>query len=130
VFSISTTWLPCDSTRVTLSATRQIYNSAAPTAQDYVDTSINAMIRDRVCKQLYLTVIGGYEHVKYFNAIDLPMPIPTLSADYYYIQPSADILLTRYWSLGGYYLRRQNSGSVSTVDFFANEVGVRSVIKF
>jgi hypothetical protein len=75
-------------------------------------------------------VIGGYEHVEYFNAIDLPIPIPTLSADYYYIQPSADILLTRYWSLGGYYLRRQNSGSVSTVDFFSNEVGVRTVIKF
>jgi len=130
VFSISTTWLPCDSTRVTLSATRQIYNSAAPTAQDYVDTSVNAMIRDRVCKQLYLTVIGGYEHVQYFNAIDLPMPLPTLSDDYYYIQPSADILLTRYWSLGGYYLRRQNSGTVSTVDFYSNEVGVRTVIKF
>ena len=130
VFALSATYLPCDSTRIALSASRQIYNSAAATAQDYVDTSVSGMIRERVCKQLYLTLLGGYEHVEYFNAIDLPMPLPTLRADYFYVQPSADILLTRYWSFGGYYLRRQNSGSISIVDFYSNEVGVRTTIKF
>jgi hypothetical protein len=130
VFALSATYLPCDSTRIVLSATRQIYNSAALTAQDYVDTSVNGMIRERVCKQLYLTLLGGYEHVDYLNAIDLPMPLPTLRADYFYVQPSADILLTRFWSFGAYYLRRQNSGSISTVDFYSNEAGVRTTIKF
>ena len=130
VFAISATYSPCDSTKIVLSATRQIYNSAALTAQDYVDTSVNGMIHQRVCKQLYLNLLGGYEHVHYFNAIDLPMPLPTLRADYFYVQPSADILLTRYWSFGGYYLRRQNSGSISTVDFYSNEFGVRTTIKF
>lgn len=62
------------------------------------------------------------------NAIDLPLP--TLRDDYFYVQPSADILLTRYWSFGGYYLRRQNSGSISKVDFYSNEAGVRTTIKF
>jgi len=60
----------------------------------------------------------------------LQMPLPTLRDDYFYVQPSADILLTRYWSFGGYYLRRQNSGSISTVDFSSNEAGVRTTIKF
>ncbi len=130
VFAISATYLPCDSTKIVLNATRQIYNSAARTAQDYVDTNVSGMIRERVCKQLYLTLLGGYEHVEYFNAIDLPMPLPTLRDDYFYVQPSADILLTRYWSFGGYYLRRQNSASISTVDFYSNEAGVRTTIKF
>ena len=130
VFSISAAFQPWDSTRIVLSATRQIYNSAALTAQDYVDTAVNGLIRQRVCQQLYLAVLGGYEHVQYFNAIDLPMPLPTLRADYYYVQPSADILLTRFWSVGGYYLRRQNSGSISTVDFYSNEYGFRTTIKF
>jgi hypothetical protein len=130
VFALSATYLPCDSTRIALTASRQIYNSAAATAQDYVDTSVSGMIRERVCKQLYLTLLGGYEHVEYFNAIDLPMPLPTLRSDYFYVQPSADILLTRYWSFGGYYLRRQNSGSISIVDFYSNEVGLRTTIKF
>jgi len=130
VFAISASYLPCDSTKLVLTASRQIYNSAAATAQDYVDTSVGGMIRERICKQLYLTLLGGFEHVAYFNAIDLPMPLPTLRADYFYVQPSADILLTRYWSFGGYYLRRQNSGSISTVDFYSNEVGVRTTVKF
>ena len=130
VFAISATYLPCDSTRIVLSATRQIYNSAALTAQDYVDTNVNGMIHQRVCKQFYLNLLGGFEHVEYFNAIDLPLPLPTLRADYFYVQPSADILLTRYWSFGGYYLRRQNSGSVSAVDFYSNEAGLRTTIKF
>jgi len=30
----------------------------------------------------------------------------------------------------GFYLRRQNSGSVPSVDFHSNEVGVRTTIKF
>ena len=130
VFAISATSMPCDSTKIVLNATRQIYNSAARTAQDYVDTNVSGMIRARVCKQLYLTLLGGYEHVEYFNTIDLPIPLPTLRDDYFYVQPSADILLTRYWSFGGYYLRRQNSGSISTVDFYSNEAGVRTTIKF
>lgn len=130
VFAISATYSPSDSTKLVLAASRQIYNSAAATAQDYVDTSVGGMIRQRVCKQLYLALLAGYEHVEYFNAIDLPMPLPTLRADYFYVQPSADILLTRYWSFGGYYLRRQNSGSISIVDFYSNEFGLRTTIKF
>jgi len=130
VSAISATYMPCDSTKIVLNATRQIYNSAARTAQDYVDTNVSGMIRERACKQSYLTLLGGYEHVEYFNTIDLPIPLPTLRDDYFYVQPSADILLTRYWSFGGYYLRRQNSGSISTVDFYSNEAGVRTTIKF
>ncbi len=130
VFVISAVYAPCESTKIALTANREIYNSAAATAQDYVDTSVNGLIRERICKQLYLTLIGGYEHVEYFNAIDLPMPLPTLRDDYFYVQPSADIVLTRFWLFGGYYLRRENSGSVSTVDFYSNEFGLRTTIKF
>ena len=130
VFSISASWLPCDSTRIIFGATRQILNSAAQTAQDYVDTNLSITVRERLSRRLYFIVLGGYEHVDYFNTIDSTMPLPTLSDDYFYVQPSIDILLTRFWSLGGYYLRRQNSGSVSMVDFYSNEYGVRTSIKF
>src|SRR5690242_8018957 len=130
VFSISASWLPIDSTRFIFGATRQIYNSAAQTAQDYVDTNLSGTIRQRICQQLYFIVVGGYEHVEYFNAIDTPTPLPELKDDYFYVQPSVDVLLTSFWSIGGYYLRRQNSGSISTVDFYSNEYGARMSIKF
>jgi hypothetical protein len=130
VFAISASWLPWDSTRIIFGATREIYNSAAQTAQDYVDTNLSVTIRERLCEQLYFIVLGGYEHVDYFNTIDSRMPLTTLSDDYYYVQPSVDLLLTRFWSVGGYYLRRQNSGSISTVGFYSNEYGIRTSIKF
>ena len=130
VFVVSAVYSPCESTKIALTANREIYNSAAATAQDYVDTSVNGVIRERIYKPLYLTLIGGYEHVEYFNAIDLPMPLPTLRDDYFYVQPAVDVVLTRFWLFGGYYVRRQNSGSVSTVGFQSNEFGVRTTIKF
>jgi hypothetical protein len=130
VFAISAAWAPDENVKVGLTATRQIFNSAAATAQDYVDTSLNGILRMHICKPLYFTALGGYEHVEYFNTIDLPMPLTTLRDDYFYIQPAADIVLTRWWIIGGYYLRRQNTGSVSTVDFHSNEFGVRTTIKF
>ena len=130
VFLISTGWAPDENLKIGISATRQIFNSAARTAQDYVDTSINGLLREHICKPLYFTLLGGYERVEYFNAIDQPVPLLTLRDDYFYVQPSADIVLTRYWVLGAYYLRRQNTGSVSTVDFHSNEFGVRTTIKF
>lgn len=144
VFSISATWLPFDSTRFIFGATRQIYNSAGRipvidkttgtvvtiTGQDYVDTNLSGTLRERICRQLYFIVAAGYEHVEYFNTIDLPNPPLELQDDYYYVQPSVDLLLTPYWSLGGYYLRRENSGSIPTVGFFSNEYGVRMSIKF
>src|SRR5947209_7587557 len=130
VFSISASWLPVDSTRIIFGATRQIFNSAAQTAQDYVDTNVSGTIRERICEQLYFIVVGGYEHVEYFNAIDTRMPLPELKDDYFYVQPSVDVLLTSFWSLGGYYLRRENFGSISTVGFYSNEYGARMSIKF
>src|SRR5215471_1478346 len=130
VFLISTGWAPDENLKIGISATRQIFNSAARTAQDYVDTSINGLLREHICELLYFTLLGGYERVEYFNAIDQPMPPLTLRDDYFYVQPSADVVLTRYWVLGAYYLRRQNTGSVSTVDFHSNEFGVRTTIKF
>ena len=130
VFLISSSWAPDENLKISATASRQIFNSAAATAQDYVDTSFNGLLREHIFKPVYVTVLGGWEHVEYFNAIDAPMPLPTLTTDYFYWQPSLDIVFTRWWIFGGYYLRRQNTGSVETVDFKSNEFGVRTTIKF
>ena len=131
VFQISASMLPWDSTRIIFAASREIYNSAAAlVAQDYVESTVTGTIRERVCQQLYLSLIGGYSHLDYFNTIDRPFSPPTLSDDYFFIQPAVDVLLTRYWSIGAYYLRRENSASISTADFASNQYGGRMSIKF
>jgi hypothetical protein len=130
VFLVSSVWAPDDNIKVAVTASRQIFNSAAASAQDYVDTSLNGMLRAHICRPVYFTLLGGWEHVEYFNAIDVPVPLPTLTTDYVYIQPALDLVFTRWWVLGGYYLRRHNTGSVLTVEFHSNEFGVRTTIKF
>jgi hypothetical protein len=129
VLSMSAIYSPNEATRIVFGASRQIYNSAAATAQDYVDTTASGSIREHVCKPLYLGVSAGYEHVNYFNASSAS-PFITISDDYFYVQPSADIVLTRFWSIGGYYLRRQNDASLSSSSFYSNEAGVRTSLKF
>lgn len=130
VFQIAATMLPWDHTRVILSASRQIYNSAAAlVAQDYIETTVTGTIRERVCKQLYLSLVGGYSHLDYFNTFERSNTL-TLSADYFYVQPAIDLLLARYLSIGGYYLRRENSASISTADFASNQYGGRLSLKF
>jgi len=130
VFQVAATMLPWDQTRIILSASRQIYNSAAAlVAQDYIETTVTGTIRERVCKQIYLTLVGGYSHLDYFNTFARSNTL-TLSDDYYYVQPSIDLLLTRYLSVGGYYLHRENTASVSTADFVGNQYGARLSVKF
>lgn len=51
-FTISAGWAPDDNIKIGLTATRQIFNSSAATAQDYVDTSLNGLLRERICKSL------------------------------------------------------------------------------
>ncbi|HZR78066.1 MAG TPA: hypothetical protein VFA58_02605 [Chthoniobacterales bacterium] len=130
VFAVSANWAPEEETKIGLTASRQIYNSAAATAQDYVDTSVSGILREHICKPFYVTLLGGYEHVEYFNAIDSPMPLTAITSDYFYMQPSFDLVVTRWWEIGAYYLRRQNAGSVSTLAFQSNEFGFRTTIKF
>ena len=130
VFVASAGWAPDENLKVALTATRQIFNSAAATAQDYVDTGVNGLMRMHICKPLYFQALGGIEHVEYFNTIDLPAPLFTLTDDYFFIQPSVDIVPAKWWVVGAYYLIRQNTGSISTVEFRSNEVGIRTTIKF
>ena len=54
----------------------------------------------------------------------------TRDDDYWFIEPSLDVLITRWLSAGVYYLHREDS---SNDDFFSwedNQVGVRATVRF
>ncbi len=67
------------------------------------------------------------------------MTIPFLTArnvsamrddDYFFIEPSIDVLITRFLSSGVYYLYREDSSSVDFFSFYDNQVGVRATLRF
>jgi hypothetical protein len=40
------------------------------------------------------------------------------------------VSVTRFWSLGAYYLHRVNSSTLDAFDFHDNQVGIRGTLQF
>jgi hypothetical protein len=77
----------------------------------------------------------GYEHSNYLST-DRDVSA-TRDDDYWFIEPSLDVLITRWLSAGVYYLHREQSsndnGAPNGQDFFNwedNQVGVRATVRF
>ena len=50
--------------------------------------------------------------------------------DYWFIEPSLDVLITRWMSAGVYYLHREDSSNINSNSFDDNQVGVRASVRF
>ena len=128
VFEVGLTYNPFDGSTFTLAAGRRIYNSGFQPGQDFTDTYVVGRFQQRLFHRLYFGLGAGYENADYFAAVrNLDAP---RNDDYWFIEPSLDVLITRWLSAGVYYLHRED---ISNVDFFSfddNQVGVRATIRF
>ncbi|MGE5214056.1 MAG: hypothetical protein ACM3NN_10240 [Nitrospirota bacterium] len=128
VFEVGLTYNPFDGSTFTLAAGRRIYNSGFEPGQDFTDTYVVGRFQQRLFHRLYFGLGAGYENADYFAAVrNLDAP---RNDDYWFIEPSLDVLITRWLSAGVYYLHRED---ISNVDFFSfddNQVGVRATIRF
>jgi Putative beta-barrel porin 2 len=128
VYQLSAIYRPSDSTNFTLTGTRQTFNSGVLAGQDFTETMIQASVRQRFLQRFYLAVAGGFQNSKYFSTIS--GVTANRQDDYYFIEPSLEFSVTRFWRIGGYYLRRQNDTSNSSFQFYDNQVGVRTALTF
>ncbi len=128
VFEVGLVHHPFDGTTFTLAAGRRIYNSGFLPNQDFATTYVVGRFQQRLFSRVYFGLGGGYENSDYFaTARNVSAP---RDDDYWFIEPSVDVLITRWLSTGVYYLHRQD---VSTVNFFSfddNQVGVRATLRF
>lgn len=128
VFQAGANYRPFDGTSVTLAAGRRIFNSGFFADQNFATTYVVGRIQQRLLQRVYLGLAAGYENSDYFatsHGVNA-----TRNDDYYFVQPSIDVLITRWLSAGVYYLHRQD---ISTDDFFSfydNQVGVRATLRF
>src|SRR5881275_2232876 len=128
VFEVGATYHPFADTNLSLAAGRRIYNSGFLANQDFADTYFTARLQQRLFQRLYFGLGAGYENSDYFAAKD-NVSAPR-NDDYWFIEPSVDVLITRWLSAGVYYLHREDS---SNEDFFSwedNQVGVRATLRF
>src|SRR5947199_3536355 len=128
VFEVGLTHHPFDGTTFTLAAGRRIYNSGFLANQDFATTYIVGRFQQRLFSRVYFGFGGGYENSDYFATLrNVNSP---RDDDYWFIEPSVDVLITRWLSTGVYYLHRQDVSSVDFFSFYDNQVGVRATLRF
>jgi len=128
VFELGVVHHPFEDTTITLAAGRRIYNSGFLPNQDFADTYVVARFQQRLFQRLYFGLGVGYENSDYFaaaNNVSAPR-----NDDYWFIEPSLDVLITRWLSAGVYYLHRDDNSNESSFSFYDNQVGVRATIRF
>jgi hypothetical protein len=121
VFDVGVAYHPFSGTNISLSAGRRIYPSGYVSNQDFGATYVAARFQQRLFNRVYLGVGAGYEHSNYFTT-DRDV-IATRDEDYWFIEPSVDVAITRWLSAGVYYLHRED---ISNDD----QVGVRATVRF
>jgi Putative beta-barrel porin 2 len=128
VFEIGATYQPFDGTNLSFAVARRILNSAVLARQDFASTNISIGARQRLFQRAYLSVNVGYQNADYFSTVGSLNA--NRSDNYYFVEPALDVTITRFWTIGGYYLHRQDESSDGRFSFADNQFGLRTVLTF
>lgn len=128
VFEIGMNYVPFDGTKISVTANRRTLNSAVLASQDYVVTNLSVGVQQRLLQRFFLGVNAGYENSDYFSTVSNSGS--TRGDDYFFVQPSIAVRVTRFWTVGAYYLHRANNSSLDAFSFHDNQVGLRSTLEF
>ena len=128
VFEMRMNYAPFDGTKISLAANRRTLNSAVLAAQNYAVTNFSIGVQQRLLQRLFLGVNAGYENSDYFSTIG--STAPSRDDNYFFVQPSIAVRVTRFWTVGAYYLHRENDSSFESFSFHDNQVGLRSSLEF
>ena len=128
VFELSASYQPFDATSFSLSGSRRTFNSGVLAGQDFAGTTITVGFRQRLLQRFYVGVSGGYQNSDYFSTVN--GVAANRQDNYYFIEPSLDFSITRFWTIGGYYLHRQNDSSFQFFKFDDNQFGFRTGLVF
>lgn len=128
VYEIGANYQPFDGTSLSLRGSRRTQNSAVLAGQDYASTDVSVSMRQRFFQRVYLSLSLGYQNLSYFSTLN--NADASRDDDYFYLQPALDFTLTRYWTLGLYYLHRENETSAASFGFDDNQFGLRTSLAF
>jgi hypothetical protein len=128
VYEIAGSYRPFENTTVTIAGSRHTNSSATLAGQDYSETSISLTFSQRLFGRVTCSLGVGYTNSDYLSATTGAST--ARSDNYFYIEPSVDLDITRYWSIGVYYLYRQDSSTLAFFSFYDNQFGVRTSLTF
>ena len=128
VYEIAGSYYPFENTVITVAGSRHTESSASLAGQDYSETSISLTLSQRLFSRATVSLGVGYTNSDYLSAST--GNATARSDDYFYIEPAVDVNITRYWSVGIYYLYRTDSSSLDLFSFYDNQFGFRSSLTF
>ena len=128
VFELGLSYHPFPGGYLSLAAGRRIYPSGYVSNQDFGATYVAGRFQQRLFHRVYLGLAAGYENSDYIST-DRDFSA-TRNDDYWFIEPSVDVLITRWLSAGVYYLHREDSSNQEFFDWEDNQVGVRATLRF
>ena len=128
VFDLTASYAPFDGTSISLNGRRRTQNSAVLAGQDFSETTINFALRQRFVQRIFVGLSFGYINSGYFSTVQGLSA--TRTDDYYYLEPTVDLNVTRFWTVGAYYLHRKNSSTFAFFGFADNQIGLRSTLTF
>lgn len=128
VFEAGLTYTPFDGTEIGVSATGRTFNSATAAGRDFSSTQFVFRARQRFLQRLYLSLATGFQNQSYFSTVN------GAEADrddnYFFVVPSIDYNITRFWAAGVYYVHSQNDSSAELFGFEHNQFGLRTALQF
>jgi hypothetical protein len=128
VYTLAASYQPFDGTTMSLTGSRHTMNSASLAGQDFAETNISFSVTQRFMQRFYLGFAAGYTNSNYFSTVSGVSD--TRNDDFYYIDPSVDFNITRFWTFGAYYVHREDTSSFSSFSFKDNQVGIRTKLTF
>ncbi|MFL6589412.1 MAG: outer membrane beta-barrel protein, partial [Chthoniobacterales bacterium] len=128
VYELGMTYQPFDGTNISLRGSRHTMNSAVFAEQDYATTSIVFGARQRLLQRIFIGLTAGYENSDYFSTVDFASA--NRRDNYYFVEPAVDVMVTRWLTVGAYYLHRENDSNFAGFSFSDNQVGVRASLTF
>ena len=128
LLQIGVAYAPFDGTEIGASVVRRTFNSASEIARDFESTQFVLRARQRLLQRMYFSIVAGYQNQSYHNTIS---GVSSGREDnYHFVAPGFDVNLTRFWSAGAYYLRRQNDSSANSFSFHDDQLGFRTTLQF
>jgi hypothetical protein len=128
IFDGSLFYQPFDGTTLVLSSSRRTQNSATLAGEDFHSTSVVLSARQRFLQRFYVGISGGYENSSYFST--LSGLVSTRTDNYYFLQGSLDLDITRFGSAEIYYFYRENGSTIDSFSFYDNQFGLRTFFTF
>ena len=127
-FTLSAGYTPFDGTSISLTGSNQTYNSASLVGQNFSEFTTSLSITQRFMQRFFFGFAVGYTNSDYYSAVQ--GITSSRNDDFYYITPSVDFNVTRYWAFGAYYIHREDSSNIPFFGFVDNQVGFRTKLTF